>query len=67
VDVAPLPAEAFAPVAERAVYLYEVDGAVTRAGLAQVFAAARGLLPLTADGGYLLAAPGAALLDEPSP
>jgi hypothetical protein len=44
--------------------LYEVDGAVTRAGLAQVFAEPRQLLPLTVDGGYLLSAPGAAPLKE---
>ena len=64
VAVASLPVEAYAPLAERPIYLYEVDGAVTRAGLAQVFAEPRQLQPLTVDGGYLLSTPGAALLKE---
>jgi hypothetical protein len=34
--------------------LYELDGAITRAGLAQVLAESLGLTPLTVDGGYLL-------------
>jgi hypothetical protein len=37
-------------------YLYEVDGAVTRAGLAPALARECNLLPLTIDGGYLLSA-----------
>ncbi len=36
-------------------HLYELDGAVTRAGLAQVVADTYALTPLTVDGGYLLA------------
>jgi hypothetical protein len=38
------------------VHFYELDGAVTRAGLAHAYADQKGLVPLTADGGYLLGA-----------
>ena len=61
--VNPIPPEAYAP-AQRPVYLYELDGALTRAALAQDFAEPRHLLPLTIDGGYLLSPPGSQLLVE---
>jgi hypothetical protein len=63
--VPPMPAEVFAPTPETPVHLYEVDGAITRAGLAQHLAEAHHLLPLTIDGGYLLSAPGATPLFLP--
>jgi hypothetical protein len=48
------------------VFLYEVDGAVTRAGLAQVVADTFHLTLLTSDGGYLLSEAGAPMLIEPA-
>jgi hypothetical protein len=49
----PKPAVIGASEWEPAPYLYEVDGAFTRAGLAGPLAEALSLRPLTTDGGYL--------------
>jgi hypothetical protein len=37
-------------------FLHELDGSMTRAGLAAPYARDKGLIPLTSDGGYLLGA-----------
>jgi hypothetical protein len=60
-----VPPEALAPPPDKPVHLYEVDGAITRAGLAQDFAEFQHLMPLTVDGGYLLSGPGAPLVELP--
>ena len=46
------------------IILYELDGALTRAGLAGRFASEHGLTPLTFDGGYAIATPGAAVISH---
>ncbi len=45
--------EAPMPVEPMTGYLYELDGTLTRGGLATAYAATKGLTPLTPDGGYL--------------
>lgn len=52
VEIAPAPIAADIGGTRRT--LYELDGAVTRAGLAQALAQRHHLVPLTTDGGYLL-------------
>jgi len=54
IDVAPAPVEEMLAGGPRYV-LYEVDGAITRAGLAKALMQAHGLAALTGDGGYLIA------------
>jgi hypothetical protein len=53
------------PAIEKVVYFYEVDGAVTRAGLAAALARENHLLPVTVDGGYLIGEPGTPVLRHP--
>jgi hypothetical protein len=54
------------PLPDAPIHFYELDGAVTRAGLAHAFALKTRLIPVTVDGGYLVAEPGAPALDHPA-
>jgi hypothetical protein len=54
------------PPAGKIVCFYELDGAVTRAGLAAAFARENHLLPVTIDGGYLVGEPDTPLLHNPA-
>jgi hypothetical protein len=54
------------PPTDQTVFFYELDGTLTRAGLAAPFARENQLLPVTIDGGYLVGQPGAPLLHHPA-
>jgi hypothetical protein len=59
----PVPARELPAVAD-ATCLYEVDGAITRAGLAAPLARSLSLVPVTIDGGYLFSKPGEAVIQH---